>query len=114
MCEREQKGVDEVNRLKKIVTGSLILIFSLTLFFSKTCFAEDDVSSNVTIGFSEKTIKETTTSAITDNAGKHIVRKSLLPQTSDSKKVNRFTYLGLILMINFISYIFCKKRREYQ
>lgn len=123
MCERVQKGDDVVKYLKKLVLVSLAIAFSLSLLFPTLSFAEGDVTSDVTIGFSEKTIKDDTgkpkSNPGTDNnggsnnngSGTTGVVGKILPQTGEILS-SPFTYVGLALLLGAVSYTIYKKKER--
>lgn len=115
-----------MNHLKKSFVVSLFLVFSLSFVAPITSTAAEDAKSDVTISFSEKTLKGKTdpkptkpvdpTKPVTPNPNKPTgndggkVFASILPKTGEVL-THPLTYIGLALILGALSYKIYKKRR---
>ncbi|MFY8331334.1 LPXTG cell wall anchor domain-containing protein [Vagococcus carniphilus] len=115
-----------MNYLKKGIVVSLFLVLSLSFVAPISSFAAEDAKSDVTISFSEKTLKGKPdpqptkpvdpTKPVTPSPSKPNgndggkVFASILPKTGEVL-THPLTYIGLALMIGALSYKIYRKRR---
>lgn len=118
-----------MNHLKKSFVVSLFLVFSLSFVAPVTSTAAEDAKSDVTISFSEKTLKGKPdpkptkptkpvdpTKPVTPSPSKPTgndggkVFASILPKTGEVL-THPLTYIGLALILGALSYKIYRKRR---
>lgn len=124
MVRRVKKGEMKVKHLKRVMLSCLIVIFSMSLISSiPVKAAEKDVTSEATISFSKKTLKNkdeesktketkpkpSVKNKIDDNGKKYY---SALPKTGEYSHQS-FIYVGLALILSVLTYkVYTKEERR--